>query len=487
MADYIKELPNDLFTEKTVLGLMIIDNDVATAMLSNLNIDDFYIGNIQNRTIFSAIKRVKDRGGIIDIASLISELTIMKQLDSVTEEYVYSLISDVLSTKNYEYYINILKDFTILRNLISCVRDVEKEYETRDIKNISEFVNKVDASVTNITRNRRISGFRKTSEIATQVTNEIVNRVANDYETLPGLTTGFENLDRLTAGFKKGELIYLAARPGVGKTALALNMCYNAALKTNRPVAIFELEMRGETLFKRLLSSRSTVELQKLDSGYLTNAEKLKIKEASREISRVPLYVDDSASCTIDDIITKSRKLKSETGDLGMIMVDYIGIISDSKYVNKNDSRQNIVSSYSRKLKELSIELNVPVLVLSQLTRKVDERDDKKPQISDLRESGQLEADADQVLLIYRPAYYTDQGISLKNNNSQKNKSGEAPAPATEQKVRTSDGGDIVNISLGKNRNGPAGNTNLLFFKSYGRFTAPAKETEEIIESFKDF
>ena len=130
MADYIKELPNDLFTEKTVLGLMIIDNDVATAMLSNLNIDDFYIGNIQNRTIFSAIKRVKDRGGIIDIASLISELTIMKQLDSVTEEYVYSLISDVLSTKNYEYYINILKDFTILRNLISCVRDVEKEYET---------------------------------------------------------------------------------------------------------------------------------------------------------------------------------------------------------------------------------------------------------------------------------------------------------------------------------------------------------------------
>lgn len=487
MADSRKELPFDIFAEKTVLGLMINDSKTATAILSTLNLNDFYAGNFKNRSIFLAIKRINDRGDLVDLPSVISELVIMKELENVTEEYIYDLVEQTLETTNYEYYVNILKDYTLLRGFVSTIKDILGEYETKDIKNISDFVEKSDQKITEITKNRRISGFKKASEIASTVTEELINRVSGDYETLPGITSGFESLDRFTGGFKKGELIYLAARPSVGKTALALNLCYNAASKTHKPVAIFEMEMQAETLFKRLLASRSTVELDKINKGFLSKQDKLKIKEGAREIGQVPLYIDDSTSSTIDDIIAKSRKLKNELGDLGLIMVDYIGIISDSRFVNKNDSRQNIISSYSRKLKELAGELNVPVLVLSQLTRKVDERDNKKPQISDLRESGSLEQDADQVLLIYRPAYYTDQGISISGDKKFKtNKNEDMPLnEQQEQTVRTSDGGDIVHLSLAKNRNGPIGTVNLLFFKSYGRFTAPAKETEEIINNFQ--
>lgn len=486
MASSIKKkLPCDIFTENTVLGLMLSDNKTALNILSNISLEDFYEENYQNQAIFKAIKRVSDRGDIVDITSVISELVLMKELENVTEGYIYNLVEQSISTTNYEYYINILKDYTLLRSFLRYVYDIENEYETRDINNINDFISKHSERLNDIIKNRRVSGFKKSDEIAAFVTDELINRIPDDYDTLPGITTGFENLDRITGGFKKGELIYLAARPSVGKTALALNLCYNAASKSHRPVAIFELEMQAETLFKRLLASRSTVELDKINKGFLSKQDKLKIKEGAQEISQVPLYIDDSPSTAIEDVISKSRKLKNEVGDLGLIMVDYIGIISDSKYVNKNDSRQNIVSSYSRKLKELAIELNVPVLVLSQLTRKVDERDGKKPQLSDLRESGSLEQDADQVLLIYRPAYYTDQGISLNGDEKKKRRDGDNSINAQEeQKTRTSDGGDLVNLNIAKNRNGAIGSVNLIFFKSYGRFTAPAKATEELINTF---
>ena len=481
------KLPCDTFTENTVLGLMLSDNKMATAILSNITLEDFYEENYQNQTVFRAIKRVSDHGDIIDITSVVSELVLMKELDNVSESYIYNLVEQTISTTNYEYYVNILKDYTLLRNFIKAVNEIKNEYETKDIKNINDFISKSGEKINEIIKNRRVSGFKKGEEVATFVTDELVNRIADDYETLPGITTGFENLDRITGGFKKGELIYLAARPSVGKTALALNLCYNAASKSHRPVAMFEMEMRAETLFKRLLASRSTVELDRINKGFLSKQDKLKIREASNEISKVPLYIDDSTSTTIEDIIVKSRKLKNEIGDLGLIMIDYIGIISDSKFVNKNDSRQNIVSSYSRKLKELAIELNVPILVLSQLTRKVDDREGKKPQLIDLRESGSLEQDADQVLLIYRPAYYTDQGISINGDNKKYNRNEDNSIKAQENpEVRSSDGGDIVNLNLAKNRNGPIGNVNLLFFKSYGRFTAPAKATEEIISGFQE-
>ena len=329
------KLPCDTFTENTVLGLMLSDNKMATAILSNITLEDFYEENYQNQTVFRAIKRVSDRGDIIDITSVVSELVLMKELDNVSESYIYNLVEQTISTTNYEYYVNILKDYTLLRNFIKAVNEIKNEYETKDIKNINDFISKSGEKINEIIKNRRVSGFKKGEEVASFVTDELVNRIADDYETLPGITTGFENLDRITGGFKKGELIYLAARPSVGKTALALNLCYNAASKSHRPVAMFEMEMRAETLFKRLLASRSTVELDRINKGFLSKQDKLKIREASNEISKVPLYIDDSTSTTIEDIIVKSRKLKNEIGDLGLIMIDYIGIISDSKFVNK--------------------------------------------------------------------------------------------------------------------------------------------------------
>lgn len=478
-----KDLPNDLNTENAVLGAMISDNSVAILLLSSLNIDDFCETNLKNRLIFSAIKRISDRGNIVDTTSVMSELNVANQLNTVTEDYIFDLVEQSLDTTNFEYYVEILRNYALLRGFLTTIRGIETEYDEGSIRNITDYLTASEQKINNVLKNRRISGFKKTSEIAGNVTEELLNRVNGDHDTLPGITTGYEKLDIITSGFKKGELIYLAARPSVGKTALALNMCYNAASRTHKPVAVFELEMQAEQLFKRLLANRSSVELDKIIKGYLSNKEKLSIKEAAKELANVPIYIDDSRANTIDDILAKSRKLKNELGDLGLIVVDYIGIISDSKYVSKNTSRQEIVSSYSRKLKELAGELNVPVLALSQLTRKVDEREDKKPQISDLRESGSLEQDADIVLLIYRPSYYTDQGINIKiarkNNNSDNS---EIKEPLS----GTSDGGDLVDLIVAKNRNGAIGNAKLIFFKNYGKFVSPAKETEEIANNFSE-
>ena len=479
-----KGLPNDLFSEQTVLGLMLMDDKIATDILSQLHEEDFYAGNFANVQIFRAMRRAKDQGLPVDITTVTSELTNMKQLDAIggVSHLVY-LTESVVTTANYEYYINNLRDNTLLRKLITAVDEIKYDYENKDIKNINDFINQADAKITDITRNRRVTGFRKADDIANEVTAQILARRGNDADTLKGITSGYGCLDRLTSGFKKGELIYLAARPSVGKTALGLNMCYNAALNSRKPVGIFELEMRSETLFERILASRSNVPLDHIQKGFLNNDERLKIQEASREIAQVPLYIDDNSGSTIDDIITKTRKLKNENPDLALIMVDYIGIISDSKYMNKNDSRQNVVSSYSRKLKELASELNIAVLCLSQLTRKVDERDDKKPQLSDLRESGSLEQDADQVILIYRPAYYTDQGISITGPQKKFGKDSE-PQKEEQPEVRSQSGGDLVSLILAKNRNGAIGTTNLLFFKPVGLFNAL---TDDMTQSLKHF
>ena len=486
-----RELPNNFEVEKTILGLMIMDDHLANNLLPSLEIDDFYEGNLQNRTIFLAIKSLKEKNQPVDFTTVVSELLASKQLDAVGGlDYLKDLTDSVVSISNYEFYLNSLKDFTVLRKLIYNMTELVDDYYTHGVNNVNDYANLVDKRITEITRSRRVSGFKKTKEIALDVTSDILNRVNADSNTLTGITTGFSNLDTITGGFKKGELIYLAARPAVGKTALALNICYNAANRTNRPVAIFELEMSSETLFKRLLANRSAVEMDKINKGFLNKNEKLKIKEASDEIARVPLYIDDCPGSNIDDVIAKSRKLKNELGDLALIMVDYIGILGDPKYINKNESRQNLISSYSRKLKELSLDLQVPILVLSQLSRKVEDRENKKPQLSDLRESGSLEQDADQVLLIYRPAYYEEQGVSLNGQNDKfKKKDPNGNMPLSAQKpvgpTKSADGGDFVTINLVKNRNGATGIANLLFFKSYGRFTTPAKETENLVSSFE--
>lgn len=490
-----RALPNDLAVEQAILGLMIIDDATATTLLASLEIDDFCEENPQNRTIFSAIKRIKDKNEPVDFTTVTSELVLMKQLDAVGGfDYLKLITESVVSISNYEFYLNSLKDYAVLRRLMKSINELEDVYYNKGISNINDFINYADKRITDVTRSRRVEGFKKTKEIAGSVTTEILSRINGDASTLTGITTGFSKLDTITGGLKKGELIYMAARPAVGKTALALNICFNAASRSNKPVAIFELEMPSETLFKRLLAARSNVELDKINKGFLTQKEKLKIKDAADEISRVPLYIDDNSGTNIDDVIAKSRKLKNEVGEIGLIMVDYIGILGDPKFVNRNDSRQNLVSSYSRKLKELALDLKVPILVLSQLTRKVEDRDNKKPQLSDLRESGSLEQDADQVLLIYRPAYYEEQGISLDGTNSnfkkKSNNNGDMPISSQEKEkpqTKTADGADIVTINLAKNRNGATGIAKLLFFKPVGRFDVPAEETENAISNFSDF
>lgn len=475
-------LPFDAETERYLLGLMISDDRIATQVLPALTIDDFYVHNEKNRLIFEAILRIKGKNSPIDIVTVTNELTLMNKLDVVSYDYVLEITENALPTTNIDYYINNLKDMSLYRKMIEALNSFLNQYENNQIDDIYSFINDIEAKVKEISQNRRVNGFKKGGDIVKDVVNELINRVGGDSSTLNGIPTGFPKLDNILGGIKKGELIYLAARPAVGKTALALNFAYNAAILTNRPVAIFEYEMSGDELLKRIIASRTSIELSKINNGYLSNQEKLILKEKCNEIAKAPIYINDRSGTPIEELILKCRKLKDELGDLALIVVDYIGIIGDSPNVNKNFNRQNIVGGYSRKLKELALELGVPIICLSQLNRNPEGRDDRKPQLADLRESGNLEADADKVILLYRPDYYSEQGINLK-----KKKKDDGNVTINDMKKANNDNpnaGEIVELNLAKNRNGRTTTSKLLFFKSYGRFAEPAKETDEAIERF---
>ena len=482
-------LPSDLSTEKIVLGLAINDDKMANIILANLNIDDFANENMQNRIIFEAIKRIKDRHMPIDFTTVSTELNVMKQYDNVGGyNYLFELSEGALATTNVDFYINNLRDFTLLRKFITTIENIKKEYDEKDIVDINEFITKSSEAINDVAKNRRIRGFKKTEELATEIANEIIKRVGGDSSTLPGISTGFSCLDNITGGFKRGELIYLAARPSVGKTTFALNLCYNVAKNSGRPVIVFELEMGAHELIKKLLASQAMVDYGNINRGYVSEKDKLKIKSTAEDMAKIPLYINDSTVTSIDTVLAASRKIKDELGDLALIMIDYIGILADPINKNKNSSRENDISSYSRKLKELALELKCPILCLSQLARRVESRDDRRPELSDLRESGSLEQDCDKAILMYRPAYYENQGISIKGGkygSKFKDKKDNNLSINEQRAVTTTEGGgDIVELNLAKNRNGQTGTTTVLFLKNYGRFVVPSSKTQESLEKF---
>ncbi len=479
MATYKKELPHDTVTERTVIGLMIAKDEVATKFLGELNVDDFYVKNVDHRTIFSAMQRIKSRGKPVSYSAVVNELIAMNKLEDVGgSQVVFDIAEEAIETSDLNYYTSLLKDTTYLRNFIKTIRELNDDFEGKDIGEINEYLSNADTKITEITRNRSVSGFKKASDLAKSVSQELMNRVGGDSSTLAGVSTGYSSLDKITSGFKKGELIYMAARPAVGKTTLALSIAYNVA-RTGRPVLVYEYEMTSEELFKKILASRSNVPMNKMDTGYLSKEDKIAINEKSNEIAKVPLYFDDESGVTIDDIAAHSRRLKNELKDLGLIMIDYIGLIPDRKYGNKNESRRDVISSYSHLLKQLALELEVPILCLCQLSRKTEERDDKRPVISDLRDSGDLEQDADKVILLYRPGYYEDMGISL--NKNKKKDDGNLTINDQRSITKTAGGADYVEVNVAKNRSGQPNKTTLLFFKEFGQFSVADEQTQALV------
>ncbi len=485
-----RTLPNNVNAEKAVLGAMLVSDEALNDGLGSLTEEEFFSGNRPNQIVFRAIKNVQARRTPVDVQTVTDELINLKELDNIGGvPYLLSLSDSVISLSNIEYYIKIIKDQAVLRNLLLTMNEITTKYETEEIDDPSDFVAIAEAQIAKVAENRRISSFLSTKEITKRVEEEMRTQAKASEDGVTGLTTGYTRLNQLTHGFQRGDMVILAARPSVGKTALAINLAFNASRKTDRTVAIFSLEMPAGALVKRLVATVSCVNLDQISTGHMSNKDKAAIAQALKEVGDTKLYIDDTPGIKLFDIIAKSRKLKSANPDLGLIVIDYIGLITTGN--KRIESRQIEVSEISRELKELARELLVPILVICQLSREVDKREGKRPMLSDLRESGSIEQDADQVFLMYRKDYYEQMGQQVGGGvrrKSPEEEKREAEQREAQRKLDESTGvkdASLVELMVAKNRNGKTGVVPLLFFKGYGRFDNPTAEYESRLAAMK--
>lgn len=441
-------IPHSEQAERATLGSMILDSSLARDGVTSLSQEDFYFPNY--RKIFLAIKNIVANNRPIDTTTVTDELVNRMELDQIGGvKALIELCEGIISTSNFEYYVNILKDKTSLRNILKFMEETVSSWQEEDIGDIGSYMQMVEDGVLAVTRGRRVGDFRSSLEII-QLINERIATEMGQNISLSGVTSGYPSMDEYTNGFQKGDLIILAARPSVGKTALALNFALNAA-KKGGTVGIFSLEMPSEQLMYRMLSSVSTIHMNKLRTLKFEGDEYVKLDDAFRKLSRYNMYVDDTAGARLSDIQAKARKLKSSKPDLQLIVIDYLGLITMGPGY-KSENRQLEVSEISRSLKALARELEVPIISLSQLSRSVEQRKDQKPMLSDLRDSGSIEQDADMVLLIYRKDYQKEE----------ENKGQEDPDSVSE-----------VEIHIAKHRNGRTGYVNLSFIKGFSLFEEP--------------
>ena len=408
----------------------------------------------------------------------------MKELEGIGGvEYLKQCTDLMVALSSIEYYINIVKDQSVLRRLIQSCRDIDQKFLNEEIEDVNEFIEESEVLLKDATERRRVSEFQLAEQVAERVKMAIETPKEIKTDGVNGLTTGFDGINKITQGFHPGDMIIVAARPSVGKTALALNFAYRAANRTNKPVAIFSLEMPAEQLITRLIGTESSVSLSKITTGNLVGVDRAKVANAIYKIGSLPIWIDDSPNGKLMDIITKSRKLQANHPDLGLIIIDYLGLVSSGNN-SRSDSRQEEVRKASLALKALARELRVPVIVVSQLSRNVEQRgENKRPILSDLRDSGSIEQDADVVMLLYREDYYKDsKGPNTSGEKKMKNlSSSEKFEMVKEQKEKITGEsmvGDVsfVEVNIAKNRNGQTGKSYLFFYKSFGRFDEPSEE-----------
>ncbi len=457
----MKNLPYSLEAEKAVLGAMLVSRDALLNSVVRLTEEDFYVQD--HKLIFDTIRSVYNKGVDVDIVTVVEQFTLNNTFDELSDkELIYDLVENVVSPSNIEEYIRIIQDKTTLRKLVSLANDVSKKWETEEINDISEYVANVESDTLAITRSRNVGEFKTTKEVIDVLKEKLFN-TSKASGNLTGVTSGFTDIDNITHGFQSGDLVILAARPSMGKTALALNFLVNAAIKQNVTVAMFSVEMPAEQLMQRMLSSLSGVNGDKIRGLNLNDKDWTKIDVAANQLSKAKIYVDDTSSIKLGDLVVKARKLKSLHDDLSLIVVDYLQIVKGSDRARK-EGRQQEVTEISRTLKELARELKVPVIALSQLSRDSEKRDNKRPMLSDLRESGAIEQDADLVMFIYREDYFDNQKGAKKEE---------------EKKEANQGGSGIAEVSISKHRNGATGVVQLVFLKEYGLFSNYSKAEEE--------
>lgn len=442
-----QQIPHDSEAEKAVLGAVFLDPEAIIDASDVLQPDDFY--EHANRIVFQAMLNISDREEVIDPVTLQDELKKNNQVDDIGGiAYVTELSMATPTAAHVTYYAKIVKRKAILRNLISTSqRIIQNAIEGSD--DITDILDDAESQIMGVSQDNASGGFKSIHDVLNTAMEEI-NSIPDDGNMVTGLPSGFSELDKMTTGFHDDELIILAARPGVGKTAFALNVAQFVGLKTDKTVAMFSLEMGAEQLVQRMLASEGLIDSQHLRTGQLTDEEWRKLVVAAGSLDNTSIYIDDTPGIKMSEIRAKARRLAKEKGNLGLIVIDYLQLIEGPR----SESRQQEVSAISRQLKKLAKELHIPVIALSQLSRSVEQRQDKRPVLSDIRESGSIEQDADIVAFLYRDDYYRDE----------RDEDDEGEVEAEE------DNGE-VEVIIEKNRSGTRGTVKLMFSKPYNRFS----------------
>ncbi|MEQ8766632.1 MAG: replicative DNA helicase [Planctomycetota bacterium] len=436
--------PHSLEAEMSVLGAMMLSHDAAGDVVQVVHADDFY--RKAHRIVFEMLVDLYDRGDAVDILILKEELTRRAQLEAIGGiEYLIEIHESVPSAANAEHYAKIVREKAVLRALTEAAIDIERRaFSGEEIA--SELLDAAESSIFRI-------ADRKSGNQASSIgeTLEAVFRAidARQEGQLRGVPTGFYDFDDKTCGFSPTQLIILAARPSMGKTSFALNIALNAGLRHQKGVAIFSLEMSKEQIGQNLLCAAAEINAHDLRTGKLQDDQYSKLTDAADQLSQTPIFIDDTAALGILELRAKARRLKRQH-DIQMIIIDYLQLMEGSPGAKRAENRQQEISVISRGLKQLARELDVPVVALSQLNRSVDSREDRRPRMSDLRESGSIEQDADIVVFLYREAYYKPKENNLRD----------------------------VEIIIAKQRNGPVGKVDLLFFNEFMKFRNPVRADE---------
>ena len=443
-----KVMPYSIEAEESLLGNIILYADAMRQTVdAAMTADDFYLE--KHQIIYKMMMAMYENKEKVDTVSLSSKLKDFGVFDKVGGlDYLMHLANTTISASNTKDYIAIIKNKSLARQVIRVGEEISNDAYDSSVS-VDEMLENVEKKVTDVTRSKTSSDFQNGDQVFSDLIRHIeaIQEAGTD---ITGVKSCYSDLDSKTAGFQKGDLIILAARPSMGKTAFALNLALNSAAITPGAVAIFSLEMPAEQVAMRILAAKSKVDIQKLRTGNLNDTEWSSVNQASLELRKQNFYIDDTPGIKVSEMYAKARKLAQDQG-LYLIVVDYIQLIQAT---GKSDSRQQEVSDISRRLKAMARELNVPIVALSQLSRSVEQRQDKRPMLSDLRESGALEQDADLVLFLYRDAYY----------NHEDNASNER---------------EDVELLLAKHRNGPTGKILLAFQKEINAFYSIKNSDEE--------
>jgi len=439
-----REIPHNIDAEQSVLGAMFLTKKALQKALEILDGSEFYLDN--HSKIFECMKALEAKGSVVDITTVADELANRNWLKQVGDiEYLTEIIESVPSAAGIDEYIKIVEDKSILRRLIDEATSIITEsYNTSN--NISEVIEAAEKKIFEVSKSLRSTEFKDIKDVLYK-TQADIEKLSENKGDITGIPTGYYELDKLTSGFHPHELIIVAARPGMGKTAIALNFVTNIAINSKKTIALFNMEMGAEQLVTRMLSSVGQIDGSKLKTGNLEHSDWKRLNEAISRLSNTKIFIDDTAGQTVGEIRSKCRKLATSPSGLDLVLIDYLTLIQGSSKNGAN--RQQEVADISRALKTMAMELNVPVIALSQLSRGIEQRVDKKPMLSDLRESGAIEQDADIVAFLH----CTDEERAKENS--------------------------LMEFVIRKHRNGPLADVPLIFQRSTSTFVNVANVKEE--------